>query len=67
VKSSTLFVVRVWRAGAAFRASVRRVDDEEARMFHEAAALARYLESSAALAEHLETNAMPRPSGEKSN
>lgn len=39
---SALFVVRVWR-GAAFRASVRRVDDEDTRLFDVPEELVRYL------------------------
>ena len=42
-----LFVVRVWRRGS-FRASVRRVDDEDTHLFLRADELARYLEASAA-------------------
>jgi hypothetical protein len=43
---STLFVVRVWQRDG-FRASVRRVDDEDTRLFGAADELARYLEASA--------------------
>jgi hypothetical protein len=39
-----LFLVRVWHQGqAGFRASARRVDEEDAHLFAEADALARYL------------------------
>jgi hypothetical protein len=47
VSESTLFVVRVWRQWASFRASVRRVDDEDTRFFEQASDVARYLETSA--------------------
>jgi hypothetical protein len=47
VNDSTLFVVRVWRQREAFRASVRRVEDEEARWFDSAQEVARYLEDAA--------------------
>jgi len=47
VSDSTLFVVRVWRQWASFRASVRRVDDEDTRLFEKATDVARYLETSA--------------------
>ena len=41
---ATLFLVRVWHQGqAGFRASARRVDEEDAHLFAEADALARYL------------------------
>ena len=41
---ATLFLVRVWHQGqAGFRASARRVDEEEAHLFGEADALARFL------------------------
>jgi hypothetical protein len=42
-----LFVVRVWREADGFRASVRRVDDEDTRLFRGAAELARYLDGCA--------------------
>lgn len=45
MRDSTLFVVRIWRRCSAFRASVRRVDGEEPRVFDSAAEVARYLES----------------------
>jgi hypothetical protein len=51
VSDPTLFVVRVWRQREAFRASVRRVDDEQVRLFTTAAEMARYLEDSAAADE----------------
>ena len=39
-----LFLVRVWHQGqAGFRASARRVDEEDAHLFAEPDALARYL------------------------
>jgi hypothetical protein len=39
-----LFLVRVWHQGqAGFRASARRVDEEDAHLFAEADTLARYL------------------------
>ena len=47
MSDSRLFVVRVWRQWTSFRASVRRVDDEEAQLFSTAAEVARYLEQSA--------------------
>jgi hypothetical protein len=59
VNDSTLFVVRVWRRREAFRASVRRVEDEEARWFDSAQEVARYLEDAAegdAAARRPETN-----------
>jgi hypothetical protein len=41
---ATLFLVRVWHQGqAGFRASARRVDEEDTLLFGEAEALARYL------------------------
>jgi hypothetical protein len=41
---ATLFLVRVWHQGqAGFRASARRVDEEDAHLFAETDALARYL------------------------
>ncbi len=41
---ATLFLVRVWHRGqAGFRASARRLDEEDAHLFAEANALARYL------------------------
>lgn len=43
----TLFIVRVWRRDG-FHASVRRVDDEEVRLFETSGAVARYLETSTA-------------------
>jgi hypothetical protein len=47
---TTLFLVRVWRHGrAGFRASARRVDEEDAHLFAEADALARYLADSSPL------------------
>jgi hypothetical protein len=49
VSVSTLFVVRVWRQCRAFRASVRRVEDEDTRWFETADAVASYLESSTPL------------------
>ncbi|MDL1861206.1 hypothetical protein FBR04_09275 [Betaproteobacteria bacterium PRO7] len=42
---ATLYVVRVWRESG-FRASVRRVDDEDTRMFNTAADMARYFDES---------------------
>jgi hypothetical protein len=45
VDGASLFVVRVWRADG-FRASVRRVDDEDTRWFKSAADVATYLEMS---------------------
>jgi hypothetical protein len=47
---ATLFVVRVWRQRQAFRASARRVDDEDTRLFVAAAELVDFLEASAARA-----------------
>jgi hypothetical protein len=42
---SDLFVVRVWRPRAGgFRASVRRVDEEETRLFTEPADVAQFLD-----------------------
>ncbi|HRI17911.1 MAG TPA: hypothetical protein PL196_05260 [Burkholderiaceae bacterium] len=39
-----LFLVRVWReGGAGFRASARRVDEDEPHLFGEADTLARFL------------------------
>ncbi len=46
MSDSTLFVVRIWRRLSAFRASVRRVDGEEPRVFDSAAEVARYLEQA---------------------
>jgi hypothetical protein len=43
--AAALFIVRVWRRDG-FRASVRRVDDEDTRLFAAACELARYLEAS---------------------
>jgi hypothetical protein len=47
VSETALYVVRVWRETDGFRAAVRRVDDEDTRLFHAAADVARYLEASA--------------------
>jgi hypothetical protein len=40
---SDLFLVRVWRGSARFRASARRVDEESAHLFTAPDELARYL------------------------
>ena len=42
-----LFLVRVWHQSLGFRASVRRVDEEQVRMFADAEQLARFLAMSA--------------------
>lgn len=47
---TTLFVVRVWRETDGFRAAVRRVDDEDTRLFRAAGEVACYLEASVATA-----------------
>ena len=47
VGETTLFVVRVWRETDGFRAAVRRVDDEDTRLFDSTADVAHYLELSA--------------------
>lgn len=52
---TTLFVVRVWRETDGFRAAVRRVDDEDTRLFRAAGEVARYLEASV-------VTALPGPS-----
>ena len=41
-----LYLVRVWHADRGFRASLRRVDEEEAHVFHSADAMARFLAGS---------------------
>jgi hypothetical protein len=56
VDEATLFVVRVWRQRGAFRATTRRVDDEDTRLFVAVAELAAFLEASAA-----RTGDDPRP------
>ena len=53
---SQLFVVRVWRVQSnagerMFRASVRRVDSEDTRLFSVATDLARYLDEQAAASD----------------
>lgn len=47
---TALYVVRVWRETDGFRAAVRRVEDEDTRLFDDATEVARYLEASAASA-----------------
>lgn len=47
MQGATLFVVRVWMADG-FRASVRRVDDEDTHWFTSATEVTRYLEISCA-------------------
>jgi hypothetical protein len=42
-RETQLYVVHVWRQRARFRASVRRVDCEETRLFTTPTQLARYL------------------------
>jgi hypothetical protein len=66
LSDSTLFVVRVWRQHEAFRASVRRVDDEDTRLFDAAIDLARYLEGSVGAANAARPR-VPAPRGEPSN
>jgi hypothetical protein len=39
-----LFVVRVWSDGGGFRACVRNVDSEEARLFEHSLDIAHYLQ-----------------------
>jgi hypothetical protein len=56
VVETTLFVVRVWRRLASFRASVRRVDDEDTRLFERATDVARYLESCTPAADPAHTD-----------
>jgi hypothetical protein len=46
VNDSTLFIVHVWLRREAFHATVRRVDDEQARLFKSAAEVGRYLEET---------------------
>lgn len=41
---SHLFVVRIWRRLSAFRASVRRVNGDEPKVFDSATDMAHYLE-----------------------
>ena len=41
-----LFLVRVWQARAGFRASARRLDEEQAHLFQAPEALARHLASA---------------------
>jgi hypothetical protein len=43
VKQADLFVVRVWRQLAGFRASVRRVESEETQFFTRPEQVAQYL------------------------
>ena len=43
-ESTTVFVVRVWRAVKAFRASARAVEHEEAEVFTTPGALLRFLQ-----------------------
>ena len=38
-----LYLVRVWHGDRGFRASLRRVDEEEAHVFHSAEGVARFL------------------------
>jgi len=47
VGETALYVVRVWRETEGFRAAVRRVEDEDTRLFDDATEVARYLEASA--------------------
>jgi hypothetical protein len=47
VGETVLYVVRVWRETDGFRAAVRRVEDEDTRLFRAAEDVARYLESCA--------------------
>lgn len=44
--ATQLFVVHVWRQHTRFRASVRRVDDEQTRLFTSPTQLARYLSAT---------------------
>lgn len=48
MSDSTLFIVRIWRQFAgSFRASVRKVDDEEARLFTTPEDIARFFDATA--------------------
>ena len=60
-----LFLVRVWHQGqAGFRASARRVDQEDTHLFAEAGALARYL-ADAPIADAVPNPTdVPKPSGD---
>ncbi len=42
-----LFLVRVWHQALGFRASVRRVDEEQVRVFGDAEQLARFFATAA--------------------
>lgn len=53
-----LFVVHVWRQRTRFRASVRRVDDEQTQLFTNATQLARYF---AAVTASTSNRADPQP------
>ncbi len=44
--ATQLFVVHVWRRRTRFRASVRRVDDEQTLLFTSPTQLARYLSAT---------------------
>ena len=60
-----LFLVRVWHQGqAGFRASACRVDEEEAHLFSEAEALARYLADSPLDFQSDRLVVGPQPSGD---
>jgi hypothetical protein len=45
-RATQLFVVHVWRRRTRFRASVRRVDDEQTVLFTSPTQLARYLSAT---------------------
>jgi hypothetical protein len=55
-----LFVVRVWRRSHGFRAAVRRVDDDQTRMFTIPQQLVDYL-----IHEDDQAQAAPRDTGKK--
>lgn len=56
-----VFIVRIWRQLASgFRASARRVDDEEARFFSRPEDISRFFSSSEVPVEPAEPAASPR-------
>ncbi len=61
-----LFLVRVWQQLNQFRAAVRSVDEDEPRLFDEAAQLGEYLRCAAAAADPAPAAASGHPRGEPS-
>jgi hypothetical protein len=64
---SDLYLVRVWRSSARFRASARRVDEESAHLFIAPDELARYLTlpcDAQADPRHSPIRLQPAPQGE---